>query len=264
MKVLILTPEVHFHSPVILRDLLERFKGTDIKFNVILTPKVSADRKSSASLSKIIKNSGIKYLISMILLKIKFDLYRLIEKVTSRPVSVRKYLAPAEVCEAYDVEYTVTENINSEEMLEYVKNISPDITLSVFFNQILRKEMLSKSKKCLNVHPSFLPDYKGMSPILWMLSEGADKGGATIHEMTEKLDSGNIISQKEFDIDSSDSFFSVYRKASLAASGMLIGLLASDDIQGKGIPQSGEAKIYGPVTREAIDKVFKKYSFLRF
>lgn len=265
MNVVILVPEIHFHAPVVMKELFERFRDGAVKFNVIMTPKISPDKKSSASLSKVIRDSGIKYLVLMMLLKLKFDFFRLFEKIFRRPGGSRKYMSPADVCSLYGISYIMAEKVNSAETVEYVKKTCPDIILSLFFNQILKAELLSAaSGKCLNLHPSMIPAYKGMSPILWMLSDGIDKGGITLHEMTSVLDSGNIISQKEFDIKEDDSFFTVYRKAAYAGAELLSDFFSSGNIGQFCPPQPDEGRIYGPITRDSMNKLLKKHSFLRF
>lgn len=265
MNVTILVPEIHFHAPVVMKELFDRFSDDSVKFNVIMTPKISSDKKSSASLSKVIRDSGIKYLVLMMLLKLKFDFFRLFEKIFRRSAGSKKYMSPAEVCSEYGISYIVSEKVNSPETVEHVKKTRPDIILSLFFNQILKAELLSAaSGKCLNLHPSVIPAYKGMSPILWMLSDGVDKGGITLHEMTSVLDSGNIISQKEFDIKEDDSFFTVYRKAAYAGAELLADFLSSGNIGQPGTPQPEGGRIYGPITRDAMNSLLKKHSFLGF
>lgn len=264
MNVIIFTPEVHFHAPVVMKELFERFKEPFVKFHVILTPKISTNKKSSASLTKVIKDSGIKYLLLMIALKIKFDIFRIIEKLRRRPAASKKYMSPEDVCIEYGINHVKVENVNSIESIAFIKTLSPDIILSLFFNQILKSDILqASSKKCLNMHPSMLPEYKGMSPILWMLSDGVSKGGTTLHEMTSQLDSGNIISQKEFDIDESDSFFTVYRKAAYTGSKLLTDFLSSGKMEHVGSQPEG-GSTYGPITREAMNKILRKHSFLKF
>lgn len=265
MNVVIFVPEVHFHAPIVMKELFEHFKEPSVKFHVILTPKISANKKSSASLPKVIKDSGIKYILLMIALKIKFDIFRMIEKFLRRPAASKKYMSPEDVCDEYGINHAKVENVNSSESIASIKALSPDIILSLFFNQILKADILqTASKKCINIHPSMLPEYKGMSPILWMLSEGVSKGGTTLHEMTSQLDSGNIISQKEFDIDESDSFFTVYRKAAYAGSKLLTDFLSSGKMEENGIPQPEGGRTYGPITREAMNKILSKHSFLKF
>ncbi|HEU5231118.1 MAG TPA: methionyl-tRNA formyltransferase [Ktedonobacteraceae bacterium] len=50
---------------------------------------------------------------------------------------------------------------------------------------------------CLNVHPSLLPANRGPVPLFWTLREGHRTTGVTIHLMSEKMDSGDILAQEE-------------------------------------------------------------------
>lgn len=265
MKILILTPEIHFQSPIVMRELFEYFKGTEMEFSVILSPKLSSWKKSPSSLNMIIKNSGVSYLAFMILLKLKYDLCRFMEKMSSKNISQKQYMSPKEVADFYGIICRNYEKVNSLECLGYIRELMPDVVLSIFFNQILKKELLDIPEKgCLNLHPSFLPEYSGMSPVLWMLSDGVTEGGATVHYMNEKIDGGNILRQKKFPIDKRDSFFSVYTKAAKNGADLLIEVLSHPEFS-PGTPQPVDGyKQYGPITRQAFKKLLQNYSFLRF
>jgi hypothetical protein len=264
MKVLILTPQVHFHSPAVMRKIFELHKDSNIEFSVIITPKISSNEKSPASFKRIINDSGLKYLFYMVLMKLKFDFYRRLETLFPKEKNKRKFLSPEEICQLCHIDCHIIDKINSEKALELVNRISPDIAICIFFNQILKKDFINSIKgECLNLHPSLLPKYRGMSPVLWMLSEGAEKGGATLHHITKELDAGNIISQKSVDFSPNESFFTAYRKSAEAGSDLINELLSSGPCP-EGDPQPGTGKIYGPFTREALKQLLKKYSFLKF
>jgi len=62
---------------------------------------------------------------------------------------------------------------------------------------ILRNEILSQGKKFIHVHPGRLPEYRGSTCFYYsMIKEGQCCCSAFI--MTENLDSGEIIFQKDF------------------------------------------------------------------
>ena len=50
---------------------------------------------------------------------------------------------------------------------------------------------------CLNVHPSLLPANRGPVPLFWTFREGHQTTGVTIHLVSEKMDSGDILAQEE-------------------------------------------------------------------
>jgi methionyl-tRNA formyltransferase len=53
-----------------------------------------------------------------------------------------------------------------------------------------------KNKTLINVHPSYLPDLKGIDPVIGSIIFKRD-AGATAHIMSDKFDSGKIISRKK-------------------------------------------------------------------
>ncbi len=52
----------------------------------------------------------------------------------------------------------------------------------------------------INLHPSLLPKYKGLHAVEQALESGDHETGATVHFVTEELDSGAIIKQKKVPI----------------------------------------------------------------
>ena len=266
MKIVIATPEIHFHSPIVLRDLFERWKDDgDRQFSVVATPKISKNKKSSASIGKILKDTGFNYLARMAFHKLKYD--RACKRERKRHIAreERSYLGVQEVCALYQVPFRVFERINSLECRKHLKSEKPDFLVSMFFNQILKKKALRiPSKACINLHPSWLPEYKGMSPILWMLAEDAKEGGATIHVMNEKVDEGALIGRKRFPITPQDTFFSLYRKASSAGADLLNDFLEKGEVdEGNLIETDPHSKYYAPMPKKVFAEVARKRAISR-
>ncbi len=55
-------------------------------------------------------------------------------------------------------------------------------------------------KKSYNIHPSFLPNYKGKDPINDVILNKEKFSGVTVHALTEKFDNGKIIFRKKISI----------------------------------------------------------------
>ena len=66
----------------------------------------------------------------------------------------------------------------------------------------------------LGFHPSELPKNRGRHPLIWALALGLKKSASTFFFMDEGIDSGEILSQKIFDILSNDDAQSLYDKMS--------------------------------------------------
>ena len=64
----------------------------------------------------------------------------------------------------------------------------------------------------INIHPSLLPKYKGLNTHERAIKNKDKFAGASIHKVTEKLDSGKVILQKKVKILKSDSVKSLEKK----------------------------------------------------
>ena len=74
------------------------------------------------------------------------------------------------------------------------------------YMKILPDSFLKKfGKKIINIHPSLLPKFKGLNVFSNVLKNREKKTGCTVHFVTRKLDSGKIIIQKSFFINSNDN-----------------------------------------------------------
>lgn len=47
-----------------------------------------------------------------------------------------------------------------------------------------------------NLHPSLLPAYRGPVPVFWQFRDGLSEFGVTLHCMTESIDAGDIVAQR--------------------------------------------------------------------
>lgn len=115
-----------------------------------------------------------------------------------------------------------------KEHYEDILNLNPDIIITCAYGQIIPKEILDYPKYgCINVHASLLPKLRGGAPIHKALIDGYDKTGITIMYMDQKMDNGDIISQKEIKIEDSDNLESLHDKLSTLGKELLLETLPS-------------------------------------
>lgn len=106
-----------------------------------------------------------------------------------------------------------------EEIIEKIKELSPDLIVVFAYGKIIPKEVLEIPKfKCLNIHPSLLPKYRGPSPIQNAILSGEEKTGITIMIMDEKVDHGDILFQTEVPIDNDETSADLFQKISILSS----------------------------------------------
>jgi methionyl-tRNA formyltransferase len=85
-----------------------------------------------------------------------------------------------------------------------------DLVFSLHCKQIFPAKLVN-NVKCINIHPGLNPDNRGWFPQVFSILNGLPCG-ATIHEIDEALDHGNIICQKEVKIELWDTSFTAYNK----------------------------------------------------
>ena len=102
--------------------------------------------------------------------------------------------------------------LRDEETIRKIRDLQPDIGLSVFFGYILRRSLLHIFPLgCLNIHPAYLPYNRGSYPNVWSIVEDTPSG-VTLHYIDEGIDTGDIISQKLVDSLPTDTGETLYRR----------------------------------------------------
>jgi formyltetrahydrofolate deformylase len=77
-----------------------------------------------------------------------------------------------------------------------VKETKSDLVVLARYMQVLSDGLAAKlSGKCINIHHSFLPGFKGAKPYHQAFERGVKLIGATAHYVTSDLDEGPIIEQ---------------------------------------------------------------------
>lgn len=148
-----------------------------------------------------------------------------------RPVGRKRILTPPPVKEEalkLGLKVLQPEKLKGSEELQEILALNPDLVVTAAFGQILPKELLDAPKLgCINVHASLLPKYRGGAPIHQAIIDGEEKTGVTIMYMAEKLDAGDIISQREIPIEESDHTGIMFEKLSFLGRDLLKETLPS-------------------------------------
>ncbi len=93
-------------------------------------------------------------------------------------------------------------NVNDEFVIDKLKELNPDVIVVVAFGQKISSRILDLPKyKCVNIHASLLPKYRGAAPINWAIINGEEETGITTIFMSDRMDAGEIITQKSLKID---------------------------------------------------------------
>ena len=169
---------------------------------------------------------------SLAVLKMLIDEHYDIVGVVTQPdryVGRKKVLTMPDVkVEAlkYDIPVLQPQRIKGD--YQDVLALEPDLIITAAYGQIIPQALLEKPRLgCVNVHASLLPKYRGGAPVHQAIIDGEEKTGVTIMYMVQKMDAGNIISQKETPILEDDNVGILYDRLSVIGAELLKETLPS-------------------------------------
>lgn len=133
-----------------------------------------------------------------------------------------------QLAEEFNLKTYQPENVNIPEAIKFLKGLKPDLFVVIAYGQILSQEILDTPKIfSINVHASLLPKYRGAAPINWAIIKGEKATGVTVMKMTNEMDAGQIILQREIGISDDDTAITLEDKLSYASGHLLLAALSS-------------------------------------
>ncbi len=121
-----------------------------------------------------------------------------------------------------DIPVYQPERLSDESFIRTMQDLNPDLIVLISYGKILPVTILkTASIAAINVHPSLLPKYRGAAPMEWALINGDKKTGITVMTMHGRIDTGDVIMQKEVAIADTDDIFSLKKRLSEISPGLL-------------------------------------------
>lgn len=126
--------------------------------------------------------------------KFKSNLLHLISKL---PVRQSLFL----LAKKNRLPYFYLNKYNFENFYNWLVNLKPDLVFVFSMSQLIPEKILSLNQiKFVNLHPSLLPKYRGPNPWFWVYFNFELSNGLTLHYIDKGEDTGDIISQYNFEI----------------------------------------------------------------
>ena len=144
-------------------------------------------------------------------------------------------------------------NVKTEETLNLVRELNPDLIVVVAYGKILPKELIDIPKYgVINVHSSLLPKFRGAAPIHAAIINGEEESGVTIMYIAEELDAGDMILQGKTKILEEDNLGTLHdRLANIGAETLLEAVELIFKGEAPRIPQNhSEATFVKPIQKE--------------
>jgi phosphoribosylglycinamide formyltransferase 1 len=83
------------------------------------------------------------------------------------------------------------------ELAERVATYDVSLVVGAGYMRVLSPVFLERFPAILNVHPSLLPEFRGLRAVQRALEAGVKETGVTVHFMVEEVDAGPIVVQEE-------------------------------------------------------------------
>jgi methionyl-tRNA formyltransferase len=157
------------------------------------------------------------------------------------------FRTPRVIAEKHAIPIYEPESLRDPSWVDFLKGLSPDFLFSFYYRNMLPEQILQIPKVApLNLHGSLLPRFRGRAPVNWVLIEGEERTGLTLHVMEVKPDAGDIIARIEVPITFEDTAQSLFMKMATAARRLMkevLPRLIDGTFQRE--PQSGPSSYYG-------------------
>lgn len=90
-------------------------------------------------------------------------------------------------------------------MIETIDRFEPELIILAGFMRILSEEFVNHyAGRLINIHPSLLPNFKGLNTHQRAIDAGHRKHGASVHFVSNELDGGPVIAQAVVAVDEQD------------------------------------------------------------
>lgn len=98
------------------------------------------------------------------------------------------------------------EKIRAPEVQQLLEKVAPDVIAIIAYGQIVPARLLAIPKHgWINLHASLLPRYRGAAPVHWVIANGETRSGLTTMRIDAGMDTGDILLQREMEIDPTET-----------------------------------------------------------
>lgn len=146
-------------------------------------------------------------------------------------------------------------NLKDETFQSELKSLNADLFVVVAFRMLPEAVWNMAPKGTINLHASLLPNYRGAAPINWAVINGEMKSGVTTFFIQQQIDTGNIIDQREVEINEKDTAGTLHDKLMNTGAGLLVETVRRIEA-GKATAKPQDELIGGTKIKDA-PKIFK-------
>ncbi len=129
------------------------------------------------------------------------------------------------------------ENLKEENFRKILDIESPDVIVVAAYGKKLPGYVLDYPRyKCINIHGSLLPEYRGAAPVNRAIMDGKTVTGITIMNMEDGIDTGDMYLKGEVPIDDTTTATELFDRLAVLGAELMIkalGMLESGTLVGE-------------------------------
>lgn len=130
------------------------------------------------------------------------------------------------LCKKLDLPYLSVDTLASDEIASKLRDTDASVGVVASFGLLIPEEIIDIFPKgIVNIHPSYLPYYRGATPIQSALVHGDKETAVSIMVIDQELDHGPLLSQLPLEITPEDTTESLYTKAFTIGAEKLVDIL---------------------------------------
>ncbi|RVU83380.1 hypothetical protein EOL70_16775 [Leucothrix sargassi] len=237
------------YSDIVLNEIL-RAPDIEVVSVVVSTRNLQIKENKLFSDLKRLKESGLRYSLYLLFVT---QAYKLFPQIFNEQATLKA------LCEQHHIPILFTSDINSTEVQAQLQSLDPDIIFCAHFNQRLHPSTYRLARcAAINLHPSLLPDLKGVDPAFYALKENYRVTGVTIHHLAETFDTGEVISQKQQIIEIHDTLLSLNKKLFREGAQLLVKYLSGKEKRDHSSAPKSTGRYDSWPSKESV-REFKKY-----
>jgi methionyl-tRNA formyltransferase len=127
-----------------------------------------------------------------------------------------------DICRRYRIPIIRPANVKDEGFIEELNSYSIDRIIVAGYHQIFPKKLLEIPRLgIINCHGGLLPEERGPIPWKWAIYENKAFTGVTIHQMTIKVDDGEVYFKEKVTLDKNETSESLFNKITESIVGAL-------------------------------------------
>ena len=131
-----------------------------------------------------------------------------------------------QLAEGANIPVLTPQNLHDSDFVITLKQCMPDLMIVATFDKKIPSDVIQIPRLgAINIHSSFLPAYRGACPEFWVMRNGAQETGVSIHLLNEEFDKGDIIVQGKVPISPRDTVGVLLYRIASTSSKLLIQVL---------------------------------------